>query len=137
MTVLHYSSCQGHTDLVRLLIDAGANLNTPDSKGYTALHLAAEWGELEVVRILLKAGADICLKNHDGFTPEYVEPDPHVVSDEDHEDIRRLLEDARNKMPIELSSAEVKLKPPIDSGSKTTTRWLRSRKCVDAHGSGR
>jgi len=137
MTVLHYSSCQGHTDLVRLLIDAGANLNTPDSKGYTALHLAAEWGELEVVRILLKAGADICLKNHDGFTPEYVEPDPHVVSDEDHKEIRRLLEDARNKMPIELSSAEVKLKPPIDSGSKTTTRWLRSRKCVDAHGSGR
>ncbi|CAK9064156.1 unnamed protein product [Durusdinium trenchii] len=48
----------GDLEVVRLLLEAGADKNATTTDWSTALMRAAELGHLEVVRLLLKAGAD-------------------------------------------------------------------------------
>ena len=51
---------QGDDQVVRLLLEAGANRDivTRNSLAYNALMLAAAMGRVEAVRLLLEAGAD-------------------------------------------------------------------------------
>jgi ankyrin repeat protein len=46
-----------HTDTLRLLIEAGANVNLPDRNGRTPLSLARAQGHEAMVRLLQQAGA--------------------------------------------------------------------------------
>ncbi len=48
---------KNHTDTLRALVDAGANLNIPDGSGSTPLKLAKNRGYNEMIAILEKAGA--------------------------------------------------------------------------------
>ena len=48
----------GRADMVKLLQDAGANVNLQDEDGSTALMCASEHGHTEIVRLLL-ANPDI------------------------------------------------------------------------------
>jgi ankyrin repeat protein len=48
---------KNHTDTLRALVDAGANVNIPDGSGSTPLKLAKNRGYNEMVAILEKAGA--------------------------------------------------------------------------------
>jgi len=43
----------GRLDTVRLLLEAGADINIQDEDGSTALMCAAEHGHLEIVKLLL------------------------------------------------------------------------------------
>jgi ankyrin repeat protein len=54
---LHFAAAVGRTDLVTLLIEAGARPDTPDHWGSPPLVEAATNGHLEVVRALLQHGA--------------------------------------------------------------------------------
>lgn len=55
----------GHVECVRLLIEAGAdvNRNAPPEGGQSALLMAAEFGHPEIVSMLLDAGADLAMVN--------------------------------------------------------------------------
>jgi ankyrin repeat protein len=54
------ASRRGHVEVVRLLLRAGANLETKDRKDLLSpIKLAAEGGHHEVVRLLIGAGADV------------------------------------------------------------------------------
>jgi len=63
----------GKTEVVKLLIECGADLNIQDEDGSTALMCAAEHGLLEIVNILLSCSecdvsiADNVNKLHDKF----------------------------------------------------------------------
>lgn len=60
ITALMLASRDGHTEIVKLLIDAGALVNTETYEhGYTALYLASMKGHLEVVKLLIANGADV------------------------------------------------------------------------------
>ena len=48
---------RNHTETLRALVDAGANVNIPDGSGATPLKLARSRGYREMVTILEKAGA--------------------------------------------------------------------------------
>jgi ankyrin repeat protein len=57
-TALMWAAVAGHADVVRLLIEAGADVRAVDDEGVTALHLARANGHTEVAAALLAAGAD-------------------------------------------------------------------------------
>ncbi|GMH33282.1 hypothetical protein BSKO_01116 [Bryopsis sp. KO-2023] len=57
-TVLHASVIFEHLDIVRVLLDAGSDVNGATTNGWTALHLAAAFGLPEIARELLDRGAD-------------------------------------------------------------------------------
>jgi hypothetical protein len=55
----HWAAEKGHLEVVRLLLDRGAQCESSDTCEYkTPLHWAAEEGHLEVVQLLLERGAD-------------------------------------------------------------------------------
>ena len=52
------ASGMGHVEIVRVLLAAGAGVDTATNDGETALMFASGSGHVEVVRALLAAGAD-------------------------------------------------------------------------------
>jgi cytohesin len=67
-TPLMYAASTGNTDVVKLLIDKGADINARNNGDWTALMLAAQTGALDTVRLLLEKGADANAANEDGYT---------------------------------------------------------------------
>jgi hypothetical protein len=67
---IYLNKGQGDPNLVRMLIEEGADVNYRDEQYHiTLLHNAAHYGHLEVVRVLLEHGAAIDAKNVEGNTP--------------------------------------------------------------------
>lgn len=60
---------QGHTSVVRLLVEHGAPVDARDGAHCTALHAASEGGHPVVVELLLQLGADIDARNSRQQTP--------------------------------------------------------------------
>jgi ankyrin repeat protein len=58
----------GESDCLRLLIDAGANVNAEHDK-YSVLHLAANNDNFDAVQMLIEAGALVNAQNQYGATP--------------------------------------------------------------------
>jgi uncharacterized protein len=55
-----YIACEtGHLEVVRLLVDAGANVDKWDKGDDTPLSIASQEGHYEIVRLLVDAGADL------------------------------------------------------------------------------
>jgi ankyrin repeat protein len=56
-------------EIVRALLDAGADPNARSASGGTPLHTAAFTGNVTVVRMLLAAGSDVTAEDGRGHTP--------------------------------------------------------------------
>ena len=54
--------------MIRLLLDAGADVHAPDKNGATPLHRAVRTRCVEAVKCLLDAGADATVRNKPGST---------------------------------------------------------------------
>lgn len=67
-TALHLAALHGHVTAARLLIKAGASVNTTNATGMTPLMLAAKAGESDMVKLLLRNGADPKIKDAQGWT---------------------------------------------------------------------
>ena len=68
-TALTIAAEFGYTDIVELLLMAGAKINVQDDDGDSALHVAAFKGHSEIVTLLLQHGASVNLRNNNGLTP--------------------------------------------------------------------
>lgn len=55
--------------MVKILVDAGADINSVTDDGRTALLQAALRGQVESVRVLLQLKADATIMNDEGKTP--------------------------------------------------------------------
>uniref|UniRef100_A0AC11DBP0 NFKB inhibitor beta n=1 Tax=Ovis aries TaxID=9940 RepID=A0AC11DBP0_SHEEP len=69
-TPLHVAVIHKDAEMVRLLQEAGADLNKPEPTcGRSPLHLAVEAQAADVLELLLKAGADPAVRMYGGRTP--------------------------------------------------------------------
>jgi ankyrin repeat protein len=63
-----YAAGNGHTECVRVLLEAGADVNARYSNELTALMWASAYGHVATVRFLLTRGADATLRDNRGKT---------------------------------------------------------------------
>lgn len=63
---------QNHLEMVKRLIQNGADVNAANSGGMTALHLAVRDGHAETAFFLMDKGADIHAVSNAGYTPLYL-----------------------------------------------------------------
>ncbi len=63
-TPLHYAATRGHRDMIRLLLDNNAYIDSESPNGTTPLMLAANSTSALTVKLLLEEGADPTLVNH-------------------------------------------------------------------------
>ena len=69
VTVLMQYVGLNNEDMVRKVLDRGANVELQDSDGDTALHRAAQSGNVKILELLLAKGAKPDVKNKVGGTP--------------------------------------------------------------------
>ena len=80
VTPLASAAAAKQTDIARLLIEHGANVNARAAGGHIPLHEASANGNVELVKLLIESGADVNAKTDDGKTPldfaiEYKRPE--------------------------------------------------------------
>ena len=61
---------EGHYDIVKFIINAGANVNVQEERyhGVTPLIIASTHGNLPIVQLLLQSGADVTIQDNKGYT---------------------------------------------------------------------
>ena len=69
LTPLHVASSYGYLEVVRILVEQGADMAVQDNNKKTPLHLASDEGRLDVARFLVEHGADATALDIDGRVP--------------------------------------------------------------------
>jgi ankyrin repeat protein/beta-lactamase regulating signal transducer with metallopeptidase domain len=68
-TALMEAAKKGNAEIVKLLLEHGADLESRSKEGRTALWIAVYYGNSEVIKVLLAHNVDINTKDNDGYTP--------------------------------------------------------------------
>lgn len=68
-TPLHRACYNGHTDMVKFLLNHNADIAARTEDGWYPIHSAARWNQAQVISILLEHGADINARTNSGQTP--------------------------------------------------------------------
>jgi len=68
-TPLHFAAGFGRKDIVKYLLDAGADVHARDDGGLIPLHNACSFGHVEVTLSLLRHSADVNARDNWNFTP--------------------------------------------------------------------
>jgi ankyrin repeat protein len=79
LTPLLLAAREGRTESVRVLLDAGADINIADPDRHTALTLALINGHLDVAALLIERGIDVNLADKVGRTALWAAVDFHTV----------------------------------------------------------
>lgn len=93
-TPLLVAAQNGHIEAMKLLIEAGADVNAQDDRGQTALMYAAGFADPDMVKLLLSHGARADLKDVEGFTAWTGSERVGGGSDPRYREMRRLLKEA-------------------------------------------
>ncbi|XP_010643379.1 protein phosphatase 1 regulatory subunit 12B isoform X4 [Fukomys damarensis] len=100
-TALHVAAAKGYSEVLRLLIQAGYELNVQDQDGWTPLHAAAHWGVKEACSILAEALCDMDICNKLGQTPFDVADEglvEHLEMLQKKQNVLRSEKETRNKL---------------------------------------
>ena len=72
LSLIHLFAIGNCSDGISLVLDAGFDVNEPDSQGWTPLHWAAYFGHKEVSQFLVDRAADRGLKDSTGRTAYWI-----------------------------------------------------------------
>jgi ankyrin repeat protein len=67
-TALHLGALYRNRDSIKILIEAGCQLDLQDADGKTALHYLARWPAFDDIEMLIKAGCQLEVQDKDGRT---------------------------------------------------------------------
>ena len=76
---LHSAVAAGHDSVVKMLLQAGADVNALQMTGITALHSAAHNSHFEIAKMLLEHGADKMIKTEDGYDAAWFAKDANAT----------------------------------------------------------
>jgi ankyrin repeat protein/cell division protein FtsB len=65
-TPLHWAVETGHVEIIRLLLQNGADVNAKSNVGHTPLHCSAWNGHVDILHLLVENGANLEVQNIDG-----------------------------------------------------------------------
>ncbi|NXQ21168.1 MYPT1 phosphatase, partial [Peucedramus taeniatus] len=85
-----------NVDMVKFLVENGANINQPDNEGWIPLHAAASCGYLDIAEYLISQGAHVGAVNSEGDTPLDIAED---------EAMEELLQNEVNRQGVDIESA--------------------------------
>jgi ankyrin repeat protein len=88
VTAMHAGATRGDAEIVKMLLEAGADPNAQQERGFVPLHSAAANGNFPVVQLLLQHGARADAKADDGKTPA------DMAADRGHKDLAETLKKA-------------------------------------------
>lgn len=104
---MHQCCIDNNADMLRLLLDYGANVNAQDSEKWTPLHAAATCGHLNLVTFLIGRGANLLAVNADGNMPYDLCDDEETLDCIEAEMSRRgvtqeLIDDTRASVEVQM-----------------------------------
>jgi ankyrin repeat protein len=112
-TPLMLAAANGHVEVVRVLLDGGADVRRVNYINWNALHKAAAFEHLEVCRLLLDRGVKVNAEGWRKYTAL------HIAAYEGYLSVVQLLVER---------GADVRLK---DEGGKTAADWARGKGVID------
>jgi len=130
-TVLMSAAKAGRTEAVKLLLEAGANVNAKNDRGQTALHRMLDTRNSDynnslqlkdTVELLLAKGADVNLKDKDGRTPWHL-----AAESADGDIVKLLLDKGARVSEKDDESGFTALHHAARFGNKNTTELLIAR----------
>ena len=81
MNALMRAAARGQLNIVKILLDHGANVNVTNDSGLTALMVASYVGNNDIIQTFLERGADINIKDNEGATAfTYAQQEGHQQS---------------------------------------------------------
>ena len=84
-TPLLISIALRESNMAKVLINNGADVNIPDNEGLTPLHIACQEGDIELAKVLIEKGANIRSKTAKGNYPIM------LAIANDHEELSKML----------------------------------------------
>ncbi|KAM0256388.1 hypothetical protein ACHAQJ_005039 [Trichoderma viride] len=118
ITPLHKAAWSGKTDVVKRLLDLGADIEARNKHDNTPLHDAARSGKTDMVKLLLDRGADIEAKNKRNNTPL------HDAAQSGKSDMVKLLLDQGANMEAKGNNGNVPLHDAAWNGKANVVRLL-------------
>ena len=85
---------EGNCNIIKLLLQNGANVNIVDLNGNTPLHIASIYGKIDAVKLLLEYNANINKKNRGGFRPHEL---AYLADIDDSEEVTECLKHEMKK----------------------------------------
>ncbi|OXB73917.1 UNVERIFIED_CONTAM: hypothetical protein H355_008112 [Colinus virginianus] len=93
----HQGACiDDNVDMVKFLVENGANINQPDNEGWIPLHAAASCGYLDIAEYLISQGAHVGAVNSEGDTP---------LDIAEEEAMEELLQNEVNRQGVDIEAA--------------------------------
>ncbi len=112
----------GDVQMVKSLLEKGANVNARDENGNTPLHLAAKEGNFEIVKLLVTHCADVLIKDRWGKTPlDYAR---EIFERKEYVEITELIHKSKHRCEKKLEAQLDTLWNSINSGDADKEAYI-------------